>query len=90
MDTPRSWGLAPGASLMKVFLPYLAYDTVFDNTRIQKVLGHAPASFTDYCFGLFKFATEGNFKYPYKPWPADVAQAARDAGTSASSAQLGG
>lgn len=77
MDTPRKWGIAPGASLMKVFLPYLAYDTVFDNTRIQKVLGEPPASFTEYCYGLFKFATEGNFKYPYKPWPDDVASASR-------------
>jgi hypothetical protein len=61
---------------MKVFLPYLAYDTVFDNSRIQKVLGTAPASFTDYCFGLFNFATKGNFKYPYKGWPEDAARAA--------------
>jgi thioester reductase-like protein len=77
MDTPRGWGVAPGASLMKVFIPYLAYDTVFDNTRIQKVLGRAPAPFTDYCFGLFEFATRSNFKYPYKPWPEDAAGAAR-------------
>jgi hypothetical protein len=62
---------------MKVFLPYLTYDTVFDNTRIQKVLGGPPTPFTDYCFGLFKFATESGFKYPYKPWPEDVALAAR-------------
>lgn len=77
MDTPKKWGVAGAASLMKVFLPYLTYDTVFDNTRIQKVLGHAPAPFPAYCAGLFKFATEGNFKYPYKPWPEDVLSAAR-------------
>lgn len=77
MDTPRNWGVAPAASLMKVFLPYLTYNTVFDNSRIQKVLGGAPVAFTDYCFGLFKFATEGNFKYPYKPWPDNVALAAK-------------
>jgi thioester reductase-like protein len=77
METPRSWGVAPAASLMKVFLPYLAYDTVFDNTRIQKVLGAPPAAFTEYCFDLFEFATNSNFKYPYKPWPDDVAGAAR-------------
>jgi thioester reductase-like protein len=79
MDTPRNWGVAPAASLMKVFLPYLAYDTVFDNARIQKVLGYAPRPFPEYCAGLFKFATDGNFKYPYKPWPSDVATAARSA-----------
>jgi len=77
MSTPRKWGVAPAASLMKVFLPYLSYDTVFDNTRIQKVLGRAPVSFTDYCYDLFAFATERNFKYPYKPWPADAAHAAK-------------
>jgi thioester reductase-like protein len=77
MDTPRDWGIAPAASLMKVFLPYLAYDTVFDNTRIQKVLGHAPRPFPEYCASLFKFATDGNFKYPYKPWPTDLAAALR-------------
>jgi nucleoside-diphosphate-sugar epimerase len=77
MDTPRKWGVAPGASLMKVFLPYLTYDTVFDNTRIQKVLGGPPAAFPEYCFQLFEFATKGNFKYPYKPWPEDLAAAAK-------------
>lgn len=84
MDTPKQWGVAPAASLMKVFLPYLVYDTVFDNTRIQKVLGGAPTPFTDYCFHLFKFATEGNFKYPYKPWPEDVKSAAKRPGQSGS------
>jgi thioester reductase-like protein len=77
MDTPRGWGIAPAASLMKVFLPYLAYDTVFDNRRIQKVLGTAPAPFTEYCSALFEFATRRDFKYPYKPWPEDVAGASR-------------
>ncbi|MDB4974420.1 MAG: hypothetical protein JWN48_2761 [Myxococcaceae bacterium] len=79
METPRKWGVAPAASLMKVFLPYLVYDTVFDNTRIQKVLGTAPTPFPEYCSSLFKFATEGNFKYPYKPWPDDLAGALRTA-----------
>lgn len=79
MDTPRGWGVAPAASLMKVFLPYLAYDTVFDNTRIQSVLGKAPVAFTEYCYQLFKFATESHFKYPYKPWPEDVEAAQRRA-----------
>jgi thioester reductase-like protein len=89
MATPRKWGVAPAASLMKVFLPYLIYDTVFDNTRIQKVLGRAPAPFPDYCSGLFQFATEGNFKYPYKPWPEDVAAAARRSPRNNGIAQAG-
>jgi nucleoside-diphosphate-sugar epimerase len=77
MDTPRDWGLAPAASLMKVFFPYITYDTVFDNTRIQKVLGGAPAPFTDYCAPLYDFATHSNFKYPAKPWPSDPIAAAK-------------
>ncbi len=77
MDTPRKWGIAPGASLMKVFYPYITYDTVFDNARIQKVLRRAPAPFTDYCFELYRFATQGGFRYKYEPWPSDVEAAAR-------------
>jgi nucleoside-diphosphate-sugar epimerase len=80
MNTPREWGIAPAASLMKVFFPYITYDTVFDNSRIQKVLGYAPKNFTDYCYDLYKFATEGGFKYPYKPWPDDVRAAAKRSG----------
>jgi thioester reductase-like protein len=79
MDTPKNWGVAPAASLMKVFFPYITYDTVFDNSRIQKVLGRAPAPFTDYCAALYEFATKGGFKYSYKPWPSDVQAAARRA-----------
>ena len=89
MSTPRSWGVAPAASLMKVFLPYLAYDTVFDNTRIQRVLGGAPTPFTEYCFDLFEFATRSHFKFPYQPWPADVALAARRPARGDGMAQAG-
>ncbi len=89
MNTPRKWGIAPGASLMKVFLPYLSYDTVFDNSRIQRVLGEAPTPFTDYCFDLFAFASKGNFKYPYKPWPEDLAQALKRDRAKGDGAQLG-
>ncbi len=72
MSTPRNWGIAPAASLMKVFLPYLTYDTVFDNTRIVTELGHKPAAFDTYCYPLLRFAVDGKFKYPYRPWPADA------------------
>ena len=87
--TPRKWGVSPGASLLKVFLPYITYDTVFDNSRVQKVLGRAPVPFTEYCYDLYKFATEGNFKYPYKPWPANVSVAARSSRTESAEALAG-
>jgi thioester reductase-like protein len=72
MDTPRGWGLQGAASLMKVFLPYLTYDTVFDNRRIVEQLGRKPRPFSEYAYPLLRFATDGKFTYPYRDWPADA------------------
>ncbi|PYV44044.1 MAG: hypothetical protein DMG06_08120 [Acidobacteria bacterium] len=58
------------ASLLKVFLPYLVWNTVFDNSRVVGETGKAPARFTDYCYPLYKFSTENHFTYPYREWPA--------------------
>ena len=66
----RSGSLAHGASLMKVFMPYLLWNTVFDNTRVTSELGRKPVPFSLYSYGLLKFSRESNFTYPYKPWPA--------------------
>jgi thioester reductase-like protein len=66
----RGGSLAHGASLMKVFMPYLLWNTVFDNTRIASELGRKPVPFSQYSYGLLKFSRESNFTYPYKPWPA--------------------
>lgn len=71
-DSPRGWGVALPASLFKVFLPYLSYDTVFDNQRIVSELGEVPVPFSQYAYGLMRFAVDGNFSYPYKPWPETV------------------
>jgi len=70
-------GTAAGraASLLQVFLPYLRYNTVFDNTRITTELGHAPAVFSAYCYPLLRFATEHRFQYPYRDWPSGRAGA---------------
>ena len=59
-----------GASLMKVFLPYLTWNTVFDNTRVTGELGRKPVPFSQYSFPLLRFSREHNFAYPYQPWPA--------------------
>jgi thioester reductase-like protein len=72
MRTPRKYGLAPAASLMKVFWPYLVYNTVFDNSRVVEELGEAPAPFSDYAHALLEFAVGGGFRYPYVDWPADA------------------
>jgi thioester reductase-like protein len=66
----RKTSLSYGASLMKVFMPYLVWNTVFDNTRVTSELGRKPVPFSAYGYGLLKFSTENNFTYNYKPWPA--------------------
>lgn len=62
-----------GASLMKVFLPYLTWNTVFDNTRVTTELGRKPVPFSEYSFPLLRFSREHNFTYPYQAWPATTA-----------------
>jgi thioester reductase-like protein len=59
-----------GASLLKVFLPYLTWNTVFDNSRVTTELGRKPVPFSQYSHGLLKFSQEHNFAYPYQDWPA--------------------
>ncbi|HVI08970.1 MAG TPA: SDR family oxidoreductase [Candidatus Binatia bacterium] len=66
----RQGALAKGASLMKVFMPYLVWNTVFDNTRVTRELGKKPVPFTQYSYPLLKFSRENNFSYSYQPWPA--------------------
>ena len=61
-----------GASLLKVFWPYLDWNPVFDNSRIVAELVEAPAKFSTYAAPLLKFSRENKFKYPAKPWPQDV------------------
>lgn len=69
MATPKKLGIARPASLLKVFLPYLTYDTVFDNRRVVEALGHAPRPFTEYCYPLLRFAVSSGFTYPHRPLP---------------------
>jgi long-chain acyl-CoA synthetase len=66
-----------GASLLKVFWPYLIWNTVFDNSRVVAELGgEAPAKFSTYAYPLLKFSREHKFHYPAKPWPASADNAA--------------
>jgi thioester reductase-like protein len=60
------------ASLMKVFMPYLTFNTVFDNTRVTTELGRKPVPFSQYSYPLLRFSREVNFVYPYQTWPAKV------------------
>lgn len=65
----RGTTIGHGASLMKVFIPYLVYNTVFDNTRVVSETGRAPVPFSNYCYPLLKFSRDGHFTFPYKAWP---------------------
>jgi thioester reductase-like protein len=66
----RKGSLGYGASLLKVFMPYLVWNTVFDNTRVTSELGRKPVPFSQYSFPLLKFSRENHFQYNYQPWPA--------------------
>ncbi|MBV9183152.1 MAG: hypothetical protein JO356_17755, partial [Acidobacteria bacterium] len=68
----RKSPLGRGAALLKVFMPYLTFNTVFDNTRIVAELNRKPIPFSQYSYPLLKFSRETNFTYPYQPWPAKV------------------
>jgi thioester reductase-like protein len=66
----RKGAIGKGASLLKVFMPYLTWNTVFDNTRVTLELGKTPVPFSEYSYPLLKFSVENNFAYRYQPWPA--------------------
>jgi thioester reductase-like protein len=77
-------GFGRSASLLKVFWPYLTWNTVFDNSRVVAEMGRAPAPFSTYCHPLFRFSVEHRFSYPYRdwsgPWPAAHAAPAHSIG----------
>jgi len=66
----RKGAIGKGASLMKVFIPYLVWNTVFDNRRVTRELGKKPVPFSEYSYPLLKFSSENDFAYKYRPWPA--------------------
>jgi nucleoside-diphosphate-sugar epimerase len=68
----RQGAIAHGASLMKVFMPYLVWNTVFDNTRVTSEVGRKPVPFSQYSYPLLKFSRDGNFSYKYEDWPAKI------------------
>jgi nucleoside-diphosphate-sugar epimerase len=68
----RKGAVGHGAALMKVFMPYLLWNTVFDNARVTSELGRKPIPFSQYSFPLLKFSRETNFSYQYQDWPTKV------------------
>ncbi|HVA93319.1 MAG TPA: SDR family oxidoreductase [Candidatus Dormibacteraeota bacterium] len=71
-------GIGRSALLLKVFLPYLVWDTVFDNARVVAEMGRAPEPFSKYCYPLLRFSREHHFTYPYRNWPGAVEPARED------------
>ncbi|HLG21075.1 MAG TPA: SDR family oxidoreductase, partial [Bdellovibrionota bacterium] len=65
---PKAWGISQAASRMKVFLPYLTFNTIFENQRVKEELNEAPVLFSKYAFDLLQFAKRVRFSYPYRSW----------------------
>jgi thioester reductase-like protein len=79
----RGGALGYGASLMKVFWPYLDWNTVFDNSRVVAELDEAPPKFSTYAYPLLKFSRENKFRYPAKPWPSSISATSKSVAGSA-------
>lgn len=75
------------ATLLKVFLPYLVWNTVFDNRRVTAQMGRKPLPFSQYCYPLLRYAREHNFSYPYSEWGASPERAPSSAAAAASAAK---
>jgi thioester reductase-like protein len=69
----RTGPIGHGAALMKVFLPYLLWNTVFDNSRAIAEMGRKPVPFSKYSYPLLKFSQDVHFSYPYREWPSATA-----------------
>ena len=71
------------ATLMKVFVPYLLWNTVFDNDRVVEVMGRKPVKFSEYCYPLFQFSKSNRYTYNYIDWPASAESALEAKGSPA-------
>lgn len=65
--------LRNAAALLDVFLPYLTWNTVFDNSRVIAEVGVPPAAFPTYCGPLLRFARTHRFRYPLVPLSSPTA-----------------
>src|ERR1700688_2485902 len=78
-----------GASLLKVFMPYLVWDTVFENSRVVAEMGRTPEPFSKYCYPLLQFSRDHHFSYPYRPWAAGSDLQTEKAATASAASQRG-
>ncbi|QQR89618.1 MAG: SDR family oxidoreductase [Myxococcales bacterium] len=73
---PKESTLYRVAVLLKVFWPYITFDTVFDSARVEQELGLKAVPFNAYAAELYRFAKESNFSFPFSPLPQKAAKAA--------------
>jgi thioester reductase-like protein len=59
-------------SLVSVFLPYILWNTVFDNSRATAEVGSSPTPFTRYCGPLYTWSKQQRFKYTPAPLEASA------------------
>ena len=64
---------------MKVFLPYLTWNTVFDNTRVSRKWAE-PVRFRTTVIPLLQFSRETISDIPIKPWPESGEKSGNSAG----------
>jgi nucleoside-diphosphate-sugar epimerase len=69
MMFPKKSAMGRHGRRLKVFWPYIAYDTVFDNTRAKQASGLSPVPFPEYCAELYEYGKRVSFRYPYRPFP---------------------
>jgi len=65
--TPKGQPLRPIGAIMKVFWPYITYDTVFDNARVVAEVGEAPAPFESYVAPMLRWSLAHDLKNPAPP-----------------------
>ncbi len=54
-------------SLVAVFLPYILWNTVFDNSRAVAEVGSSPTPFTQYCGPLYTWSKHNKFEFHPTP-----------------------
>lgn len=73
MDTlarlPKDGSLQRIGALLSVFLPYIAADMAYDNSRAVKALQSAPTPFTTYGAAVYSYGKSVNFTFPNKDLP---------------------
>lgn len=79
----RGGKVGHASSLMRVFWPYLVWNTVFDNSRVVEEIGETPVPFSRYAYALLTFSRRNRFVYPARPWPAGPADDPAPAGLRA-------